>query len=187
MLSIVIRVLNTNTCSLKRFPLIIAMQTNASFIAPLRGQVNWKNAIIHYGEVNVVNNVQDIFHLKYIIMFILFSKARTVSFLWPRRTTIHLAMRSLLQRTPMILMKNKVSHLIGKLFCPQSISYRRNVLCLHDFFYCLLVQGWSCQMETSTGTAHAWVAWPVVHVAPNSKRRFPASTIAKRRWRAQSV
>lgn len=42
-------------------------------------------------------------------------------------------------------------------------------------------------METSTGTARAWAAWPVDHVALSSKRPFPASTIVRRRWRAQSA
>lgn len=42
-------------------------------------------------------------------------------------------------------------------------------------------------METSTGTARAWAAWPVDRAALSSKRPFPASTTVRRRWRAQSA
>lgn len=92
-------------------------------------------------------------------------KARTVSFLWPRRTTTHLVMRSLLRRTPMIPMKNKVSHLIGKLIWAQSISYFRNMLCLHDSFplVCLFRADpakWRHQLELSMLGRHGqWSMW----------------------------
>lgn len=54
-------------------------------------------------------------------MFILLSKAKTVLYLWPRRTTTPLATRSWLQRTPMILMKNRVSHVTGELLSPKVV------------------------------------------------------------------
>lgn len=49
--------------------------------ALLRVTINRINATIHHDEVNVVNNVEDIVDLEYIIMFVLLSKARTVSYL----------------------------------------------------------------------------------------------------------
>lgn len=51
----------------------------------------------------------------------------------------------------------------------------------------LFLQVWSFQMETSTGTARAWAAWPADLVALSSKRPFPVSTIARKRSRAQSA
>lgn len=42
-------------------------------------------------------------------------------------------------------------------------------------------------METSTGTAPAWVAWLADHAALSSKRPFPVSTTVKKRWRGQSA
>lgn len=58
-----------------------ANERQLNYRAPLRVTINRINATIHYGEVNVVNNVEDIFDLEYIIMFILLFKARTVSYL----------------------------------------------------------------------------------------------------------
>lgn len=58
-----------------------ANERQLSYRAPLRVTINRINATTHYGEVNVVNNVEDFFDLEYIIMFILLSKARTVSYL----------------------------------------------------------------------------------------------------------
>lgn len=49
------------------------------------------------------------------------------------------------------------------------------------------LQVWSCQMETSTGTVLVWAAWPAGRVALSSKRPFPASTTARKRWRAPSA
>lgn len=45
----------------------------------------------------------------------------------------------------------------------------------------------SFQVERSTGTARAWAAWPADRAGRSSRRRFPVSTTAKRKWRAQSA
>lgn len=108
-------------------------------------------------------------------------KARIASSLWPRRTMRHLATRNSLRRTRMILMRNKVSHFI---FVGPALTWPSAFVNTH---FVLFLQVWSYRMETSTGTAHVWVAWPVDRVAPSSRRPFPVSTTAKRRWKAQSA
>lgn len=62
------RVLDTSTCSLKKFPSILAVQANDRLIAV--PTLTWRNAATREGEVNGANNVQDMFHLQYTITFI---------------------------------------------------------------------------------------------------------------------